>query len=240
MDFSIIFESLKNNYYSEILVSLMELFGIIIGLKHYRKSFIGQLFIFYLAFDLSILILFLFFLGTSSMDKGELRNFVSISNTLITFVELMVYLFYFRLIMEKRFHKYIIAGFISYCFLMMIFLFTKFNFLSDRLRYISDIIGVTEFLLLLPLCFFFYNRILKNESYFQISDRPSFWIVTGIFIFSTVSIPYYLISNFLHSFVFNVNSTSRKVLGNIFYYGPFLINIIFLIRGMLCKKELSI
>jgi hypothetical protein len=233
MDITRFIHYLKSNNFLEIIILIVEFIAIVIGLKFWRQFTIGRLFIFYLAFDFSILGIG-FLLKSMDVAPHYLKDFTSITNTLITFVELAIYYNYFQKISNKSSKNYFTYGLIFFGVVMGIYIFTRFEFLTNRLRYISDIISVTEFLLLLPPCFFFYFQILKNDSYFNIVDRPSFWIVTGIFIFCSLSIPFYLISNYVSSTTSGIN---RQIIGNLFYYLPILINLSFLIKAMLCEKD---
>lgn len=237
MDFPHLFRYLNSHYYCDLIVAVLDIIGILIGLKYVRKSSMGRMFIFYLGFDL-IVILICFYLFLNTNNTPEIINdYSSITNALVAFIELTVYYLYFKIILRNKFSRYFKTTFFIFLILMLIYLITKFNFLTERLRYISNILTVTEFLFLLPPCFFFYYQLLKRDSYFNIIERPTFWIVTGIFIFSTISIPYYLISNYLAQ---NIKGLSSSLLANLFFYIPICINILFLTKGILCKKALTI
>lgn len=233
MNFSNVFQALQNYYFGEILLGIVELMFIFIALRFLRHSKIARLFIFYLALDFCILLLlWLLNLGV------KIAGIISIGNTVTTFIELFVYCYYFKVILDKRFNKYLDRLFISYLLLMLIYLITHFSFLSQRLKYISNLMSVLEFLLLLPFCFRYYFQILNTNSEFKVVERPSFWIVTGIFAFSLISIPYYLLMDYMA--LAKYSQHQLRLFSFLFYYIPFIINILFLIKAVLCKKPLSI
>lgn len=119
--------------------------------------------------------------------------------------------------------------------IVITFAITKFEFLSLRYDYISNILGVLEFILILPFCILYFIQVLDKISELNLAERPSFWIVTGIFFFSAISIPYYLLENFFLKSKFEF----RYILSATFYYLPFSINFIFLSKAFLCKKTLT-
>jgi len=236
MDFSKVIQQLQRTYYSQLLMLCVELTAVIIGLMYVRKDKTGRFFIAYIAFDFCILLTDLFFTA-SGISKKFVSEFVNITNTLIAFVELLVYFYYFDKILEGRKIKKILALLaIIYSTIVMIFLATRFSFITNRYGYVAYITGAIEFVFLLFPCVYYFLQLFKTNSPLQLNERPSFWIVTGIFFFSLISIPYYL----LNKYFISTKYESKAIIDAGLYYIPFTANFIFLIKAFLCKKPLTI
>ena len=135
--------------------------------------------------------------------------------------------------MIKRVIKFIIA---FYAILILTYLVTKFNFLTERFQYISTIISAFEFLTIVSLGLVFYKGLLQNNSKIKLFERPSFWIVTGIFFFSFLSMPYHL----LFSLLVESKHEWRYILAAALFYLPYIMNFVLLIKAFSCKKPLTI
>ena len=172
-----------------------------------------------------------------SFSQNLNSYFLYTTNTLVSYVELLVYFYFFRKILEGDKIKKILIGLtVLYSIIIIIFITTKFGFITTRYRYISYITGAIEFVFLLVPCVYYFLQLLKTNSNVRLSKRPSFWIVTGIFFFSLISIPYYLLNRYFTSTEFELRNLFIAVL----YYIPFIANLIFLIKAFLCKKSLTI
>lgn len=116
-----------------------------------------------------------------------------------------------------------------------VFITTNFRFLTTRYDYASDLIGTIELLFMLPPCLIFYYQLLNKHSGVNLFQRPSFWITTGIFSFSTITIPFYMINKFMFSKSYEIGYLLSATLFDI----PFALNFIFLIKAFSCKKALT-
>jgi hypothetical protein len=237
MDFNKVIEQLESNYYSELVMLCTELTALIIGLLYIRKDKAGQFFIAYIAFDFCILLADFFFTTSTGISKKFTSGFINTTNTLIAFIELLVYFQLFLKILDSQKIKKILAVLtVIYCAIIIIFLSTKFSFITSRYNYISNITGTIEFVFLLIPCIYYFLQLFKTNSPLPLTDRPSFWIVIGIFLYSLISIPYYL----LYSYIVNSHLELRQIFNACLYYIPFTANFIFLIKAFLCKKPLTI
>lgn len=237
MDFSRLIDQFQRTYYTELLMFIAELTALIIGLLHVRKDKIGRFFIIYIAFDFSILLTDFYFITDGWISKKLYDHFMYTTNTLIAYVELLVYFYFFRKILDGNKIKKILIGLTTlYSVLIIIFITTKFSFITNRYDYLAYITGAIEFAILLVPCVYYFLQLFKTNSHVRLSERPSFWIVTGIFLFSIISIPYYL----LNRYFFNTRFELRFMLSAVLYYIPFIANFIFLIKAFLCKKPLTI
>lgn len=224
-------------YYGDLLMGVFELFAIIIGLVYARKDKMGRLFIGYLTFDFLVLIGGYYIKLGSSFSFSFLYYFIYFSNDLVSLVELFVYYhFFFHIIQNKSFGKLMHICKTCFAVIVIVFAITKFEFLSKRYSYISYSIGAIEFLLLIPPCFVYYFEVIKNKSVINLFERPSFWVVTGIFFYSLISVPFYLLSIFVES----SNYEHSNLIELFLFYAPFIVNFIFLSKSFLCEKLLII
>src|SRR6266496_3716610 len=138
-------------------MGFFELIAIITGLLFVRKDKMGILFLTYLIVDFLILICDYYVEISPSFTKYEYVFFVSLTNSLISLIELLVYYyFFFHIIKNKAIIKVIKILMTVFIAIMVIFIITKFSFLTKRYSYISSIIGTVEFLFLLPPCFVYF------------------------------------------------------------------------------------
>ncbi len=215
----------------------IELTTLIIGLIYVRKDKIGRFFIAYLAFDLSILLAHWYLITCLSISPEFGSYFRSTTNTIIAYVELLVYFYFFKKIFHGENIKKVLTGLsILYTIIISIFIITKFSFISSRYNFIALINGAIEFVFLLVPCIYYFLQLLKTNSPIKLSERPTFWIVIGIFFFSLISVPYYLLNNYIIKGQFEF----RNVLIAVLYYMPLISNFLFLIKAFLCKKPLTI
>lgn len=227
----------KAIYYFDVIVALFEIIALYLCFTYARKYKTGKLFILYIAFDFCILLIGWLFSATPSISKQLLSQYYSLSNTTVALVELLVYYYYFtKVLNNQKIKKALIILSVLYTIIVFVFITTKFFFITHRFSYIGNFIGVIEFCLLLPPCILYFIQILKNVTIEPLLQKPSFWIVLGIFFYSLISIPFYLILSYFKEI--HLNNTNLYLV--FFFYLPFAINFIFLSKAFLCKKPLTI
>jgi len=237
MDFEKVLSELKSFYYSQLVMAFFEITAIILAFIHVKKSKIGKLFIFYLLLDFFILLTGVYLHANPDIPVLFWSNFVNVTNITVALVEFLVYYYFFSKVLYNQKIKsalYIIS--ISFFLVWLTYLFTHFSFITPRKTYFSYLIGVVEFILLLPPCILFYFQLLKINSSLPLLKRPSFWIVTGVFFFALISIPYYLLNNY----IIKEYKEYYFILSVAFFYIPFTLNFIFLSKAFICKKPLTI
>jgi hypothetical protein len=229
-------ERIQKVYYTDLLMLTTELIALIIGLLYIRKQKTGQLFIFYILFDLLILVsnLYLSSLNWNSMSTFKI-NFVYYSNSLISLIELSVYFYFFKEVLKnRRMLKALKIMEITYILVMIVFLTTRFQFLTGSFMNSTYTVGALEFVFLMPPCLMFFYEIINKDSAISLHERPSFWIVTGIFFYAFISIPYYLLAP-------NIRQTPYfHILVSTLFNIPYSINFVFLTKSFLCRKCLTI
>jgi hypothetical protein len=234
MDFSSLIEHIQSRYYVQVILFFVELTALVFGLRLIKKDKIARLFVFYISFDFLIMLISFYLISINfSKSYGYLYN---ITNTLIAICELLIYYYFFsRTISNKRIKSLLILFSIFFILLAIIYISTKFSFITSRKSYAAYIIGAIEFILLLPPCILYFRELLKKNSPINLFERPSFWIVTGIFFYSLISIPFYLSFNYF----MKINHSQILIIGSTFYYIPIIINFLFLIKAFTCKNPLT-
>ena len=234
-------QHLEQLHYTGLLWLLCSLLALIIGIKHYRKERSYQLLIFYC---LSSLILtnvisdFIYF----SFDYTDVRRtiYFETTNTLFAIIEISAFFYFFKQILNRKFIQQLIkifwVIFLSLCIAFLIKM-TEVGLSKIQLRKISYFINIIEFLLLLPLCLlYFYQLLTKVQNKpVQLIDSPSFWIVSGLFFYCIVSLPFLFISDNMlikSAYLF-------YLMGSIHYISISLL-FLCLAKAFSCQKTLTI
>lgn len=201
-----------------------------------RKQKTGIYFLGYLLFDLIILLTIFYLRSNTEVSNNSRYLFMDTSNHIIAVVEILAYYSYFFFLLwhntkdssflYKKLFACLLSTYMIVLVLSLIFNWHKFFFLIDAFGFI---------LLILPCLIYYKKYILNTESSIKLTQRPSFWIVTGVFFFSCMSLPFYLGEHFL-SF-----SSKRQfnLLAPFFYYTPLALNYFSLSKAFLCKKILT-
>jgi hypothetical protein len=237
MDFNNLIHTIQKSYYTLIILFFVELLALVLAILFVRKDKIGRYFIFYLGFDYVILIINFYVVLDINMSREIKNNFIVVTNTLIGLIELLVYYSFFQKVLISKTARSVfkILQFV-YLSLIIIYIVTKYSFLTNRLGYISYILSAIEFLFIIPPCIIFFQQILKQDSPLNLFERPSFWIVTGIFFYSLISVPYYLVKKYLDLTQYDL----RSIFSSALFYVPLIINFLFIIKAISCKKNLTI
>lgn len=237
VDWSKLIHNIAHFYYAPLIQVLTELTALIVVLFYGRKTKIDRAFAFYIAYDFCILIIGNIVENHSSISKKQFSFLLNYSNTLISLIEIWVYYIFFFSVLESKKIKAFLTGLLSvYTLLTIVFLFTRFDFISDRMSYMAYILNGVELVFMLPPCLFFFSSLLNKESSIPLHKRPSFWIVTGVFLYSLISIPFYFISKYIIANYMDIWPAIASAL----FITPFTINFIFLIKAFLCKRTVTI
>jgi hypothetical protein len=224
----------SGNRLGEPIMTLCEIIALSMCLFYSLRTNIGRAFFAYILFDFVIALFDYYLIYFSKAHQRDRYNFIYASNAWISAIELWVYYyFFFRVIQNsavKLTMKILLIVFTIGFVVLAIFRIYE----SDSFRYTSEIIGAAEFLFLLLPCFTYYFELLAIRTTADLFKRPSFWIVTGIFFYSAISIPYYLIGNFLQ-----VNNYHSQTVLLLMFYIPCSISFLFLTKAFLCKKILT-
>jgi hypothetical protein len=237
MNYNLIWEEFASRFFTQPILGLAELFAIFIGIKYFRNDKLGRLFIYYICFDFIINIADWLLVGNTFISKKTNNNFVRITNTLITILELNIYYFFYKKILQReKINTWLNVLALFYAVVGAINIVAGYSFFSVSRNYASYLVFTTELILLLPPIILYFYNLINTHSEIKLFSRPSFWISVGIFFQSIISIPCYLILSYL---------LRQKVVFMPFieaslYYIPLTINILFITKAFLCKKALTI
>lgn len=222
-------------YYTPIIMFITEIITLIIILKKNRNSKPENFFLLFIGFDVIIYVSDLTLIGFTGFNHPYYNTYVRYSNTIISTIELLVYSFYFNKILKKTFiRKTLMLCTAAYTAIVIISLLTNFNIITNRPAYSGWLIYALELTILLPYCLLYYISIFTNKTADRLSEKPSFWLVTGLLIYSCLSIPSQLIHSSIHL------PADYFILGSFFFYLPITINFICIAKAFLCKKPLTI
>lgn len=223
--------------YGDLLIAIFELIVILIGLIYVRKQKAGIYFLAYLIFDFIISVCDVYVELSPSFSRRDSRIFIGYTNVLIAMAELLAYTYFFSKIIQSKFAIKLIKLFLGiFVLVIILFVITRYSFLTQRYYYMTNVIATLEFLFLIPPCMAYFFELFKNDVSQNLHERPSFWIVTGIFFYSVISIPYFMIDRFL-----NENRSDYWTMTYVLFFCiPFCINFMFLARAFLCNRSLTI
>lgn len=237
MNYSIIWKEIAERFYTQPILVILQFIAILIALKYCRNDKIAKFFVFLFAFDLTVQLINFSHSGNEKISKNTIVRFTSITNTLITIIELNIYYYYYKLILtSKKLKTFFTLIPIFYTILALSHSTFIFEFSTLRKNQISFIIYSLEFALILPAVIIFFIKLIKTTTDTSLFSRPSFWISVGIFFQCTISIPCYL----LISYLLKQKTEYMPIIEATLYYTPFIINTLFIIKAFLCKKTLTI
>ena len=234
--FEQLFSRWKQGYYAQPFYIICEMVAFIIAMIFVRRYRIGIFFIIYIAFDFLILLLDIYVQYFSTSTKSQKAFLIGCTNAMIYMVEISVYYYYFFYTLNSiQIKRYIIAAYVLFSAFFLTFVMISLGIIDLSAGRISDFLGGSEFILIIPVCFAYYLELF-NSPVVKLFQRPSFWITTGIFFFAVVSLPYYLLNEFIS---IEHHPYFRKISPLLFDL-PFGLNFLFLTRGFLCKRQLTI
>jgi hypothetical protein len=231
------FDGWNERYYDEPFMFACELTAIILGIIYQRKNRIGQFFICYTIIDVSMLIIMVYLEYFSAITNQEFQFSTYIINSISFLCELLAYFFFFQQMLQNRLIEKII-GVLRVVFIGLTF-FHLLNLLFFHIQITGKgdtyYLGTIEFFFLIVPCLFYFAELFSNPSAKSLFKRPSFWITTGIFFYTFVSIPYYFIGPYLYISKYQFSTELIALLFSL----PYGITFLFLSKAFLCKTELT-
>ncbi len=231
----------KDLYYTDALWFCCALVSLIIGIRHYRKERVFILLLIYLIANLTIVNLVpLFFVFGQNLNGVIEAIFIETSNTCFALIELSVFLYFFYKVLKLFFLKKVVlvlwVVFIIICSYFFI-LISSANVQRNEILSTSYFINCIEFLMILPLCLFYFHQQINSEIElkFLTSLKPSFWIVTGLFFYCFISLPYLLVGEKLVEISKPLNLLFFK-----FHYLSISVLILCIAKSFSCKSPLTI
>ena len=230
-----IVQHFERYYFTTAILWLAELIAIIIAIRNVRDQKIGRYFIFYLLFDFSILTIDLIYRSSAGYKNRPLIYYTFV-NSSVAIIEFVAYSKFFSTLFF-RFNKNQIVNKVlgAFFIITIIHLILILALMGSLVIYITTALTVIEFLILMSYCLLYYYHTLNQNLDTEFSKTPSLWIVTGIFTYALVSIPYYLLVYYFYTVKYTYNREVDVALSII----PFTLNFLFLSKAFSLKKMLT-
>ncbi len=237
-------EKIQQNFntihYTSLLWMLCSLFAILIGLKYYQREKTYHLFLLFCLTSLIITNPISFAIETVfQMNKFGARVYEEVLNTLFALIEATA----FFSLLKKKLQIKNINLLVKVLWLILFFLCTFFflsiatqNITKKQILIFSFYITCVEFFMLLPLCLLYFYQLLFKENKINISlkNSPSFWIISGLFFYCSVSLPFLLLGNKLLS----MNQNLYLLLWSIHYISISIL-LLCIAKAFSCKAPLT-
>lgn len=130
---------------------------------------------------------------------------LEITNSVLVVLEGFVFIYYFKIILKLKFLNHAPSFFLSATLtltIMMCILINNPKTTKDEIVTFSLLLNILEFFVLLLLCLTYFYKFVKTEVGKSISlkDTPSFIIITGLFFYIIISLPFFLVGSKLAKF----------------------------------------
>ncbi len=120
-----------------------------------------------------------------------------------------------------------IAFFITFCFALFSYFYNPLD--KPNLHTLS-IFNICKTI----FCIYFYYDLFRKPPYQKIKSEPSFWIITGLFFYSCLSMPFYALNDYLRAEFPATISENLFTISNIMI----IIMHLFFIKAYLCTLRL--
>lgn len=236
------FQHWKNYFYTEPLWLLCVLIALIFGLKNYHKEKTYKFFIIYLLSNLALFMIpSFFFKDLFHLTNIDYKILLEASNTFFALLEISIFFYFFKeIFLGKKIKTILIILLALFYLLSLIYLLTLKNVKQINVINVqpfSFYLTAVEFFFLLLFCIRYFHEILteKINNTIQLSERPSFWIISGLFFYCIVSLPFLLATNLLQN-----NSPILYNIAGSTHYISISFLLICLTKAFTCKKVLTI
>ena len=214
--------ALKDIYYMPCIVLFASFFLLYTIIKHSRKERLSYLF---LTYSISCILLFGGLNTQRVFFPTTTRNSTIIdesSNTFFAIIELCVFIIFFYKIIESRISKKFLLFFSAVFFISVLFFVTKVldvNSNKSEILKASILVNIIEFSIFLIAILSYFIELFKKPPTLDLTQSPSFWISSGLFIYILVSLPLLFFSGYiwvenrvLYSLLFAIHFLSLSLL----------------------------
>jgi hypothetical protein len=228
----------RNYFFTEPILIFTFIFCLLIGLsRHYKEKER----IFFLFYFLSGILLF-----TSSSPliivkifTGKNQAIVSeTANTIFELAEFIAFYYFFKKCLQNKKSKKILPLFLISLLIIILSFFIALNFPSYTIGNIkkhSLFINVIEFFFLFIMCLFYFYELFTQVPKINLSQRPSFLIVTSTFFYSSLMIPFFMVA-------YDILQIERSTFYILFSCHFILLSIMLITisKAFLCKTAITI
>ena len=148
---------------------------------------------------------------------------------LFLLLDLIFWVMFFSSVFDNKSDtiKLKIAFFITFCFALFSYFYNPLD--KPNLHTLS-IFNICKTI----FCIYFYYDLFRKPPYQKIKSEPSFWIITGLFFYSCLSMPFYALNDYLRAEFPATISENLFTISNIMI----IIMHLFFIKAYLCTLRL--
>lgn len=165
------------------------------------------------------------------MTKNSIVRAINYSSIYIfIIVELaVVYLLLFKVTNRKRFKRAIIILF-GLFIVLLIFIFNRLYIVGFETQIPSSFSIINSIFIAIPCLFYFYE-IFDSTPVINLSQEPSFWIITGFLFMAICTLPFYCLESYIYENMI-ASYDQLYILTYVFYCVLFIL----ISKALLCKQ----
>src|SRR6266404_2389696 len=201
MDFEIINRLVsfwRKSFFIEPIVILSFIFCFIIGLLYHNKERERFFFLLYFFTGIMLFILTSLILELKILTGRKLNIFSEITNTIFELSEFIAFYHFFKKSLHRRRFKKIAKILLLFLCIVISIFFIRLAFphyaIADIKKH-SLFINATEFFFLSVLCLAYFFELFTGIPKIDLTQRPSFFIVTSTFFYAVIMIPFFTIAH---------------------------------------------
>jgi len=120
-----------------------------------------------------------------------------VANTFFELIEFLAFYFFFKKCLQNKYEKcFKVALYMLMTVSGIFFIRLAFpNYKDEDMRTHSLFINVIEFFFLFIMCLAYFRKLFTDAPTKNLFKRPSFLIVTSLFFYTILMIPFFLIAN---------------------------------------------
>jgi hypothetical protein len=226
-----------STFYTDAFALACQLVAIITGLIVLKKKKMAYLFLLY---SISAFLLFLssyYKVAYLHLSKRHNTILLESSNIIFTLIEYIIFYLYFSKILTSKKIKLAMKIFLALLTACSVFFFLKESdiaFSSSSISIYSGMITSLELLFLAILCLAYYYGLFQKKPVENLLQSPSFWIVTGLFFYSLLVTPFFIISEYFYD-------NQKNIFHALFaaHFISFGILFLTITKAFLCRKPLT-
>ncbi|MCW3116408.1 MAG: hypothetical protein JWM28_490 [Chitinophagaceae bacterium] len=222
-------------FYTDYFLLLCQLIAIGTIIHFFKKQKLSRFFLTYCLSSFT-LVTSEYFILYFCHDISFREKLTESTNVIFSLIEYIVFYTFLKLVLVspviKSFLKFYIFIFVT----AALFFFYRAYFTNadtTKLKHITDFIISSELFVIAACCIVYFYELFIKEPLLNLSESPAFWIITGLFCYSILIIPFFMISGFVYS---------QKTLYYIFFgvhYISFGFLFLAISKAFLCRKPIE-
>lgn len=226
-------------YYVNVFLIICQLIALFVGVIFYSKENIRRVFVLYISVSLinfTLIDYYIAYLRITNFDEKLRIIMYEKIEVAFALTEFFSFYYLFYTLYKKYKMAYLLKFFsiIFVCLITWFFIRSSSNVELEEIFHISFFISSMEMLFLSIPCLIYFIRLFRSEPVQNLTQSPSFWIVTGLVFYSTLIIPFFLL-------VDQIPISKQNILDYGFTIHLFLFSILFLFlsKAFSLKKPLT-